>query len=122
MSTPRQSPRDRRFRMKWIAAVVLAAAAILDWSRPPERQISVAVYEPAVVIPYRWLVRPMTSLYTRCRYQPTCSQYSVEAVRAYGFPKGAWMTTKRLFRCMPWVPQGTRDPVPAVAARDSVHG
>ena len=52
------------------------------------------------------------STFVRCRYQPTCSQYSTEAVRAHGFPKGIWLTTKRLFRCMPWVPLGTRDPVP----------
>ncbi len=31
---------------------------------------------------------------------------------AHGFPKGLWLTTVRLFRCMPWVPAGTRDPVP----------
>ncbi|MBA2743068.1 MAG: membrane protein insertion efficiency factor YidD [Chthoniobacterales bacterium] len=121
MSTPRPSKHGRRFWIKCIAAVVLAAATIFDWSKPPTRQASVFLYEQAVVSPYRLLVRPMISLFVRCRFQPTCSQYSVEAMRAYGFPAGAWMTTKRLFRCMPWVPLGTRDPVPPPPARTDLR-
>ena len=112
MSAARPVRRSRRFWIKSIAAVVIAAAAIFDWNRAPQDQLSVAAYERAVVSPYRWLVRPFMSVFVRCRYEPTCSQYSLDAVRAYGFPTGVWMTTKRLFRCMPWVPLGTRDPVP----------
>lgn len=103
----------RRTSIKIIAAVVLAAAAIFDWGRAPQRQVSVHLYEWTVVAPYRTLVRPISSLFVHCRFSPTCSQYSVEAVRVYGFPVGIWMTTKRLFRCMPWVPLGTPDPLPA---------
>ena len=113
MAETRPTVKRPKFWIKIIAAVVLAAAAIFDWTRAPGDQLSVAVYERAVVSPYRWLVRPVMSTFVRCRYRPTCSQYSIEAVRAYGFPKGFWMTTKRLFRCMPWVPLGTHDPVPA---------
>ncbi|CAA9221267.1 MAG: Membrane protein insertion efficiency factor YidD [uncultured Chthoniobacterales bacterium] len=113
MSAAPPAPKRRRTRIRLIAAVVLAAAAIFDWSRAPGEQLSVAVYERAVVSPYRWLVRPFMSAFVRCRYQPTCSQYSLDAVRAHGFPKGFWLTAKRLFRCMPWVPLGTHDPVPA---------
>ena len=112
MSAARPRERRRSFRWKWIAATVLAVAAIFDWTRPAQDQISVALYERAVVSPYRWLVRPLMATFVRCRYEPTCSQYSLEAVRAYGLPRGIWMTTKRLFRCMPWVPLGTHDPVP----------
>ncbi len=119
MSTLRPSKRDRRFWIKRIAALALFAAAIFDWSRPPSRQVSVYLYEHTVVAPYRLVVRPMLSLVIRCRFQPTCSQYSVEAVRAHGFPVGVWMTTKRLFRCMPWVPFGTRDPVPLPESTDT---
>ena len=102
----------RRTSIKLIAAVVLTAAAIFDWGRPPERQASVHLYEWLVIAPYRVVVRPISSHFVRCPYTPTCSRYSVEAVRAYGFPMGVWMSAKRLFRCMPWVPPGTRDPVP----------
>ncbi len=112
MPETRPASKRPRFRIKIIAAVALAAAAIFDWTRAPGEQVSVALYERAVVSPYRWLVRPVMATFVRCRYEPTCSQYSLEAVRAHGFPKGVWLTTKRLFRCMPWVPLGTHDPVP----------
>jgi uncharacterized protein len=112
MPDTRPAAKRRKFRIKLIAAVVLTAAAIFDWTRPAGEQLSVVAYERAVVSPYRWLVRPLMSTFVRCRYAPTCSQYSVEAVRAHGFPKGIWLTTTRLFRCMPWVPLGTADPVP----------
>ena len=112
MSDRSPAVKRRNFWIKVIAAVALAAAAIFDWSRPPGDQLSVAAYERALVSPYRWLVRPFMSGFGRCRYRPTCSQYSLDAVRAHGFPKGIWLSTKRLFRCMPWVPFGTSDPVP----------
>jgi uncharacterized protein len=115
MSALRQPVRRRRF---WIAAAVatlLAVAAVVDWSRPPERQLSVRAYERVVLGSYGRFVRPVTSVLVSCRYRPSCSRYSLEAVRGHGFPVGFWMTTKRIFRCMPWVPAGTRDPVPRPA-------
>lgn len=108
-----RQPVTRRISwLKWIAAVALAAAAIFDWTRAPERQASVWLYERVVIMPYRAVLRPAVSTVVRCRFRPTCSEYSVEAMRTYGFPVGVWMTTKRLFRCLPWVPFGTYDPLP----------
>lgn len=104
--------RTRGFQVRIVVAVVIAAAVIFDWSRPPARQASAYLYEVAVIRPYQAFGRPIASVFVRCRYRPTCSEYSREAVREYGFPVGAWMTTKRLFRCMPWVPLGSSDPVP----------
>lgn len=46
-----------------------------------------------------------------CRFTPTCSQYSIEALRKYGPFKGCWLTLKRLLRCHPWGGSGY-DPVP----------
>ncbi len=112
MPALRQPVRSRGFWIKVIATAVLAVAAIADWTRPPQEQASVFVYEKMVSGPYRWLIRPMSTLFVRCRYVPSCSQYSVKAMRAYGFPKGLWLTTKRLLRCIPWVPMHTADPVP----------
>jgi putative membrane protein insertion efficiency factor len=102
----------RRVGIIWIAAVVLAAAVIFDWTRPPRRQISVALYQRVVIGGYRALLKPVSDRFIVCRFQPTCSHYSEEAMLAHGFPKGLWLTTARLIRCMPWVPVGTRDPVP----------
>jgi len=48
---------------------------------------------------------------TSCRYAPTCSTYSREAVQRYGAVKGSWMGIKRLARCHPLGGKGF-DPVP----------
>lgn len=108
----RQSIRHKLYWIFVISAVVLIAAAICDWTRPPRQQISVALYERIVLGGYRVVVKPLSDRFVRCRFQPTCAPYSAEAMLAHGFPKGLWLTTSRLFRCMPWVPVGTPDPVP----------
>ncbi|HEX29469.1 TPA: membrane protein insertion efficiency factor YidD [Candidatus Poribacteria bacterium] len=41
-----------------------------------------------------------------CRFYPTCSQYSVEAISKYGLIKGGWLSLKRLSRCHPFNPGG----------------
>jgi putative membrane protein insertion efficiency factor len=46
-----------------------------------------------------------------CRFTPTCSQYSYEAFKRFGFVKGGWLTIKRVSRCHPFNPGG-HDPVP----------
>jgi len=48
---------------------------------------------------------------SNCRYQPTCSQYSVDAVSKYGPLKGGWLALKRISSCHPWGGHG-HDPVP----------
>ncbi|NCP46072.1 MAG: membrane protein insertion efficiency factor YidD [Flavobacteriales bacterium CG18_big_fil_WC_8_21_14_2_50_32_9] len=48
---------------------------------------------------------------SNCRYQPTCSQYSVDAVNKYGPLKGGWLALKRISSCHPWGGHG-HDPVP----------
>ena len=46
-----------------------------------------------------------------CRFEPTCSAYCVEALRAHGAVRGLWLTVRRLVRCRPFGPSGY-DPVP----------
>lgn len=46
-----------------------------------------------------------------CRYTPTCSVYSIEALKKYGALKGSWLTIKRILSCNPWGGSGY-DPVP----------
>lgn len=48
----------------------------------------------------------------RCRYEPTCSQYALEAVTKYGALKGGWLALKRLCRCHPFSKRDHFDPVP----------
>jgi putative membrane protein insertion efficiency factor len=56
----------------------------------------------------RWI---SPSLPRRCRYEPTCSAYTVEAVRRFGALRGALLGTWRLLRCNPFS-HGGFDPVP----------
>ncbi len=58
---------------------------------------------------YRYSISPLMP--ARCRYTPTCSQYTVEAVMKYGIFKGGWMSIKRIVSCNPWGGHGY-DPVP----------
>ena len=58
---------------------------------------------------YRAFISP--ALPKSCRYQPTCSQFALEAIIKHGALKGSWLTVKRIARCQPWGGSGW-DPVP----------
>jgi putative membrane protein insertion efficiency factor len=47
----------------------------------------------------------------RCRFLPTCSEYSADAIRIHGGAYGSWLAVKRVLRCHPWGGSGF-DPVP----------
>jgi len=46
-----------------------------------------------------------------CRFTPSCSRYTAEAVEKYGAAKGSWLGVKRIARCQPFC-KGGHDPVP----------
>lgn len=46
-----------------------------------------------------------------CRFNPSCSDYAVQAIEKYGFFKGTWLAIKRIIRCNPFC-KGGDDPVP----------
>ncbi|MBK8557965.1 MAG: membrane protein insertion efficiency factor YidD [Lewinellaceae bacterium] len=48
----------------------------------------------------------------KCRYQPTCSHYAIEAIEEWGIFKGTWMAVNRILRCHPWSKHPHIDPVP----------
>ena len=51
-----------------------------------------------------------------CRYTPTCSHYTIEALQKHGLLKGGWMAIKRISSCNPWGGSGY-DPVPDKKAK-----
>ena len=63
----------------------------------------------ALVRFYQYGISPYTP--ATCRYSPTCSQYTLEALKKYGLFKGGWLGIKRIFSCHPWGGHG-HDPVP----------
>lgn len=69
-----------------------------------------------IILPFIWLIKgyqryisPLTP--PSCRYMPTCSQYSIEALQKHGLRKGGWLAIKRISSCHPWGGSGY-DPVP----------
>jgi putative membrane protein insertion efficiency factor len=65
---------------------------------------------------YQWLVSPVIRVVfgplARCRFEPSCSAYAIEALRVHGALAGSWLALKRIGRCQPWGSCG-HDPVPA---------
>ena len=57
---------------------------------------------------YQFVISPVMG--PSCRHYPTCSDYSIEALKTYGFFKGLFLSIKRILSCHPWG-QGGFDPV-----------
>ena len=64
----------------------------------------------APIVAYQRLISP--ALPRRCKYEPTCSAYAVQAVQEYGILRGLILAIWRVLRCNPWS-HGGHDPVSA---------
>lgn len=68
---------------------------------------------------YQYVISPLIG--PRCRFMPTCSQYTIEAIRHHGPFKGLWLGIRRVSRCHPWGGHGY-DPVPGTEPRNEQAG
>jgi putative membrane protein insertion efficiency factor len=109
MSTLGEGLRKRRVGLAALTA--LATLVLLDSSRPPADQYTAAAYVGSVRV-YQAVGRPVIRPFCTCRYLPSCSEYSIEAVKTHGFGYGMYLTTRRIVSCTDAVPMGTWDPVP----------
>ena len=74
---------------------ILAAA---DALRAPDRQWTARQYVSLVHV-YQRVGRPLTGKFIRCRFNPTCSEYSIFAVQRNGIARGLKLTVERLISC-----------------------
>jgi putative membrane protein insertion efficiency factor len=96
----------------WLFLVaLLLLLAGLDSARAPQKQVTARLYFAAVHF-YQQDIHPVSSHFIRCRYYPTCSHYSMQAVERFGIFKGLRLTIRRLVSCNGSVPPGTYDPIP----------
>lgn len=73
----------------------------------------------ALIWGYRLVLKPLFP--ATCRFEPSCSEYALQAIRRFGLIGGGWLAAKRLGRCNPWGPWG-HDPVPpAIRGGDRHH-
>jgi putative membrane protein insertion efficiency factor len=65
-----------------------------------------------LMLPVRFYRKFLSPLKPRCcRFDPTCSQYALDALREHGSLRGSWLTLRRILRCHPFCKAGY-DPVP----------
>lgn len=104
--------RKTKLRLILLTTVLVAGLGFAwDVSRLPERQLTARVYISTVHV-YQAVGRPLLKGKVACRYRPTCSDYSIEAVQRHGITRGLVLTYKRIRSCTNTVPPGTVDPVP----------
>ncbi|MFC4224387.1 membrane protein insertion efficiency factor YidD [Lysinibacter cavernae] len=72
----------------------------------------------AILTVYRFLISPLYG--DVCRYYPSCSRYSREAMQSHGFFGGVWLTIRRLLRCHPWSEGGIDDVPERTSARFTI--
>ncbi len=98
-------------RILLIIVIVIAVLFVFDSYRQPEKQLWGKLLISGINAYQLLSARYFPELFT-CRYRPTCSQYTIEAINKYGTIRGGWIGLKRIISCRESVAPGTYDPVP----------
>jgi putative membrane protein insertion efficiency factor len=102
----------KRLKIKLLViALVFVFAMAIDVSRAPAKQLTGHAYVGCVRV-YQAVGRPLLKGIVACRFRPTCSDYSIQAVQRHGVLRGLVLTVKRLHACQDSVRMGTIDQVP----------
>lgn len=67
---------------------------------------------------YQLVLSPL--LGNNCRFQPSCSNYAISAIKTHGAFKGAWLSVNRILKCHP-LHEGGHDPVPPKSTCNHLH-
>ena len=96
-------------RLVRLAIIVAAGAVLYDATRPPSHQAA-ARLAIAGIQAYRRVLSPAAARSGAvCRFTPTCSRYAEAVIARDGIARGGWLALKRIVRCGPWTPAGTKD-------------
>ncbi len=87
----------------------MLALFAFDLLQPPAAQRSTRLVLGAIHLYQRTLSPLLPAFGYRCRFTPTCSRYAAAVIERHGLAVGGWRALKRIARCGPWTPMGTRD-------------
>jgi hypothetical protein len=92
-----------------VLMVLTFVAAAYDVTRPPAAQLTSRAALLGIRA-YQATLSPLQGrLGVRCRFTPSCSRYAAVVIARDGIVRGSWLTAKRIVRCGPWTPKGTKD-------------
>lgn len=96
-------------RLIRVTLIVAAGAIVIDATRPPADQASARLAVAGIHLYQRTLSPRAARAGAVCRFTPTCSHYAEAVISRDGIVKGGWLAVKRIARCGPWTPKGTKD-------------
>ena len=93
---------------------MIVTAVAIDLRRAPSSQLATRAAVGGIHL-YQATLSPLYGrMGVNCRFEPTCSYYGEAVIKRHGIVRGGWMAAKRVFRCGPWTPPGTKDPAPEI--------
>jgi uncharacterized protein len=99
--------------LRWLiraALFLLAGVLVHDVTRPPALQASARLAVAGIHVYQRALSPAAARAGAVCRFTPTCSHYAETVIKRDGIVRGGWSALRRIARCGPWTPAGTKDP------------